>query len=51
MSTEPKRRLTVGDVAQAAGLVLVTGGVMTIDFAAGLITAGIAFLWIGWSNS
>lgn len=55
MSTEPDetptRRTSIGDVFQAAGLVLVTSGVMLFDIGAGVITAGIACLWIGWSNS
>ena len=56
MSTEPdetprRRFLAIGDVFQAAGLVLVTAGVCVYDIGAGIVTAGIACLWIGWSNS
>jgi len=55
MSTEhdetPNRKLDVGDIFQAVGLVLVTSGVALVDIAAGLVTAGAACLWIGWSQS
>jgi len=52
MSTdEPKRRLEPSDVFQASGLLFVTAGAWTVNTAAGLITAGIACLWIGWSTS
>jgi hypothetical protein len=53
MSTEPKRRrrLSPADVYQAMGLVFVTSGAWVVSPAVGLVTAGVAFLWIGWSQA
>ena len=54
MSTEepePTRRIGVASVFQGAGLVLVTTGVAMVDVAAGVVAAGVACLWIGWSRT
>jgi len=51
MSTEQKRRPNPADVFQLGGLLFVTAGMWTVNTAAGLVTAGVACLWIGWSNT
>ena len=54
MSTEepePGRRIGLADVFQGAGLLLVTVGVVMVDVAAGVVAAGLACLWIGWSRT